>query len=477
MPQPRAGRRRPIPAAVPIVLVLVLGWVLAWPAAAQDPAPAAQAVLYRVYLRDGGVIVSYGDYATVGDQVIASIPIGGTDAAPVLHLLSIPAADVDWERTSAYARAARAQRYAETRGEADFAALSREVAGTLNQVGMMNDPAARLALAETAQRQLTQWPQDHHGYRGDDIAEMAAWLDQVVSELRIAAGQSSFNLSLVARTSPAAPDVTLLAAPTPRERVELGLAAARRTPDPAERVSLLRAILDALAPGSGEGEWAASLHARAAAELATELGINRAYAELTERTLKRADPYVRRADVRGLEALVRTVLQEDARLQRLRPADVAALLATLDARIDAARQLRLARDAWALRAGLIREYWRDVRQGLDRLLGVRAWLTDVRDLAGPSPGALRRLTYLVAVSQHELKKVAPPAEVSAAHATLLASAALAAQAGTIRFEAIRSGSMDTAWQASSAASGSLMLLDRAIEELRRITRAPEPSGR
>jgi hypothetical protein len=83
----------------------------------------------------------------------------------------------------------------------------------------------------------------------------------------------------------------------------------------------------------------------------------------------------------------------------------------------------------------------------------------------------------VAVSQHEMKKVTPPAEVSAAHATLQASAALAAQAGSTRYDAIRSGNMDTAWQASSAASGALMLLDRAIEELRRITRAPEPSSR
>lgn len=469
-----AGRMRLVAAAIVLVLIFV---ALPAAAAAQSPASAAPAVLYRVFLRDGGVIVSYGDYATVGDRVVASIPIGGTDLEPVLHLLSIPSADVDWDRTTAYARAARAQRYAETRGEADFAALSREVASTLNRVGMMNDPAARLALAETAQRQLAQWPQDHHGYRGDDIAEMAAWLDQVVSELRIAAGQSSFNLSLVARTSPPAPDVTLLATPSLRERIEIGLGAARRTADVAERVSLLRAVLETLASERGSHEWAASLHARASAELARELTISRAYAELTERTLARAAPFARRADVRGLEGLVRSVLAEDARLQRLRPADVAALLATLDARIDAARRLRLARDAWATRAGFIRDYWRGVRQGLDRLLGVRAWLADIRDLAGPSPGALKRLLYAVEVSQHEMRKVTPPAEVAGAHATLQASATLAAQAAKHRVEAIRSGHMEIAWQASSAASGSLMLLDRAIEELRQITRAPEPSGR
>jgi hypothetical protein len=35
--------------------------------------------------------------------------------------------------------------------------------------------------------------------------------------------------------------------------------------------------------------------------------------------------------------------------------------------------------------------------------------------------------------------------------------------------------METAWQASSAAAGALMMLDQATLELRRITRAPKPT--
>jgi hypothetical protein len=35
--------------------------------------------------------------------------------------------------------------------------------------------------------------------------------------------------------------------------------------------------------------------------------------------------------------------------------------------------------------------------------------------------------------------------------------------------------MDTAWEASSAAAGSLLMMDQAIAELRRITHEPQPA--
>jgi hypothetical protein len=216
------------------------------------------------------------------------------------------------------------------------------------------------------------------------------------------------------------------------------------------------------------------IRSRATAELAVELAHDRHYAQLTSRALARANVFQRRADVRSLEGVVRWVLDEDVRLQRARPTDVAALLATLDVKLDAARRLRLARDAWIVRKEVLDKYWRDVRLGLDQFLGVREWLTAVRQLAGPSPGALRRLTGSMTDAHRQLSTVQPPPEVSSPHSTLVAAAAMAVRAATTRFDAVRSGNMDTAWQASSAAAGALMLLDQATLELRRITRAPEP---
>ena len=442
-------------------------------------AAAAEAVLYRVFLKDGSVLVSYGEFASVADHVVLSMPIGGTDAAPVLHLVSIPLKDIEWERTNAYAHAARARRYADTQGENDFARLTRGVADTLYQVGSTDNAAKRLALAEEARQRLIEWPQSHYGYRATELAQLTTWLDQVVSELRVAAGQTRFDLALVASVPTAAePAVDLMPSPSFRERLELGLTAARATAEPAQRVSLLRAVLDVLAPSEGAefaGSWMHAMRERAAAQLAGELRTERAYGQLRSRALARATLFQNRADVRGLESVVRWVLDEDMRLQRARPADVAALLATLDVKMDAARRFRLALDAWTLRAEILKEYWSTVRRGLDRFLGVRQWLTDVRQLAGPSPGALKQLSEHAVFAQRELSAVAPPAEVASAHSTLVAAAGMAVRAAASRLDAVRSGNMDVAWQASSAAAGSLMLLDQSIAELRRITRAPQPS--
>jgi len=435
-------------------------------------AGAHDATLYRVFLQDGGMLVSYGEFAQVGDSVVLSIPVGGTDSAPVLHLLTISQGEVDWGRTNQYAHAVRARRYADTRGEADFDRLTREVADTLNRAGSVDDDRQRLALAEAARRQLVEWPREHYNYRSQEIAQMATWLDQVVSELRIAAGLSSFDLALVAGAPAETPAVTLLPAPNLRERVELGLLAARRTTDAAERVSLLRAVLDAVQPVAPEGSWMAAVRARASAELATEVRLDRVYVALTRRTLSRAAAHARTANVRGLQSLVHAVLAEDSRLERARPAEVAALLTTLDREIEAARRLRLARDAWELRIGVLRAYSQEMRQPLDRMLGLRAWLTDVRQLAGPAPRSVRRLGNHAARAVHDLARIQPPSEAAGLHGTLTTAAMLAARAAAGRLDAVASGSLDTAWQASSAAAGSLMLLERATNELRGLLQQP-----
>jgi hypothetical protein len=476
-PRPGTASR----AAAALCTVLVAGAVAVTPAIGQPPAASAPAALYRVFLQDGGVLVSYGEFARVSDRVVLSIPIGGTEASPVLHVISIAEKDVDWQRTNAYAQAARARHYAGTQGESDFARLTREVADTLYQVGATDDPAKRLAIAEAARRQLVDWPQTHFGYRAKELQQMTTWLDQVVSELRVAAGLSSFDLALVANVVvPPASTSAVLPAPTFRERLESGFTAAKLTSDTPQRVSLLRSILDVLAPTAGPGfanSWMADLHSRVEADLAVEVGHDRNYGQLRARALARAAVFERRADVRSLESVVRWVLDEDRRLQQARPADVAALLATLDVKLDAARRLRLAQDASALRWDVLTQYWREVRTGLDRLLGVREWLTAVRHLDGPSPGALRQLSQLVTAAHRELGAVQPPPEVAAAHSTLVAAAGMAVRASTTRFDAVRSGSMDTAWQAASAAAGALMLLDQSTLELRRITRSSQPPPR
>ena len=59
----------------------------------------------------------------------------------------------------------------------------------------------------------------------------------------------------------------------------------------------------------------------------------------------------------------------------------------------------------------------------------------------------------------------PPSDLAAVHALMVSAAQLAAQAVAVRRDAVTSGAMDRAWQASSAAAGALMLLDRARKDL------------
>ena len=448
------------------------------------PSAAAEAVLYRVFLRDGSTIVSYGDYARVGDRVVLSVPIGEGDQ-PQLQLVTITEASVDWQLTERYAEAARAVRYAETRGEDDFNLLSSEVARALNDVALTNDPAKRVALADRARQQLADWPATHYGYRASDVTQLSALLDEVVSELRVAAGQSRFDLRLVAPTV-TAPTMEMMPAPTLRESIEFAFTAARVAAEPGERVSLLESIVRTLAsttpndPAAGSGlaatsstEWVSLAMSRASTELAAEKRVDRAYALLANRTLARAADHARRANVRALDSLIRSVLNSDVKLGQARPNEIAALLVAVDAQKSAAQRLRLARDAWTLRAGAMTEYRRQLSAPLERLTRSKRWLEDIRELAGPSPNAVGQLEDRAAVAGRELALVKPPAGLEGAHGMLSTASGLAVRAASARRRAVASGDMPAAWEASSAASGALMMLERAGEELKRLTERPE----
>jgi hypothetical protein len=59
----------------------------------------------------------------------------------------------------------------------------------------------------------------------------------------------------------------------------------------------------------------------------------------------------------------------------------------------------------------------------------------------------------------------PPSDLAAIHALFVSAAQLAGQAVAVRQHAVESGEIDRAWQASSAAAGALMLLQRAERDL------------
>ena len=451
--------------------------------ATAQPAPA-DASLYRVFLHDGSTLLSYGEFARVSDRIVMSVPLGDTAAGPDLHLVSIPSESVDWEKTDAYADSVRAARYAGTRGPDDFALLNNAVTIALTEIALTNEPARKIAMAGEARQNVTRWIAEHYGYRAEEVARLASLFDAVVIETRAAAGEKNVDLSLIANLA-MPPSTPLMPSPTLRESVEQALRAATLAPDATERTSLLRAIDRTLAdiavptpdlaspPVPGEGGWVTPLRARVTGALAIEERATRGYDALTRETLLAADRRARLADVTGVERVIRRALGEDDRLGQRRPQEMASLLAMLDAKLDAARRLRLARDSWAARV----EEWNRYRAAIaEPLTALRAWresLDQIRRLAGPSRARLARLAPSTARATTLLAAVAVPPEAAEVHGTLTNAIQLASRAVASRQRAVMSGNMNIAWEASAAAAGALMLLDRVSEELTTLQSPPK----
>src|ERR1700730_10686130 len=94
--------------------------VLCLLATGRSSTAAGDATLFRVFLRGGTSLVSYGEFAPLADRVGFSMPTSAAPSPP-LHLVNISADRVDWDRTNRYAASARATHYIETQAENDYA--------------------------------------------------------------------------------------------------------------------------------------------------------------------------------------------------------------------------------------------------------------------------------------------------------------------------------------------------------------------
>jgi len=440
-----------------VVLLMVAG-----------PAAASEATLLRLFLPDGAALVSYGEFARVTDRVVFSMPVGGTEQQPRLQVVSIPLTAIDWPRTDRYSASARYQHYASTRGEADFEQVTAAAARVLGEIAATTQPAQALARALQARALLAEWPSAHYGYRRQDVDEMLALLDDAVADLRVKAGVGAFDLALVAQP-PAVMLEPLLGMPDAREILRGILRAADLVGRHDERVSLLQAAL--LLMQEARTAWpkkeASRLSDRLVKEVRTEQSIDARYLRLGEQALVRAREAAREANVRAVEAALARVPGEDARLGRRRPDMVAAVRASLQVQLDAARRLRLLRDQWSLRRGLYRDYQRAVGGHVLQLVKAQPALEAIRRLDGPDLRMLARLSNRLAGGAEQLQRQVPPSDLEAVHARLVGAWRFAEQALASRRQAIAAASVTTAWEASSAAAGSLLMLadaQRALTE-------------
>jgi len=435
-----------------------------------------QAMLLRVFLKDGTSLVSYGEPARVDDRVVFSMPTSSSLADPELQLINLSVSHVDWERTERYAESARSDRYMATQADAHYAMLTAEVGQALNDITQTTDPLKRLEIVERARKTLADWPAAHFNYKLAEINQMLGMLDEAIAELRAAAGVGRFDLNLVASTS-AAPSgrEAMLPPPLPRELIESTLTASRLSDSSTERVTLMSSAM-AMIERSADvlpSDWRTETRKATAARIAFEIQTDRTYQTFSDRMLSTATARARSADVRGLQRLLLDIKERDKAMGEQRPEVVNALVESIEAKLDAARELRLARDRWELREADFRKYQQSVTTPMERFDQLKAALEDIKALAGSSPFALGSLEKGARQMLQSMAQIAPPAEFQAAHALLVSAAQMADNAAKIRREAALTGSMSRAWDASAAAAGALMLTASARSEMQSLLQIPQ----
>ena len=440
-------------------------------ALAASRADAADGATFRVFLTDGTFLVTYGEFTRTADQVVLSLPIGGTPQAPRLHAVTLAASRVDWEKTNRDVASTRYQRYVATRAEEDYQQLTDEVAGVLSNIAQSTDRAKALATAERARRTLTEWPQSHYGYRQQDIQEIVRLLDSAIARLQGSAPPPPFQLALVS-----APEMTLeplAAMPSPREQLEQLLRLARTTNDVNDRFALLQSALTLLAAPGVAGSEATKLRRLVEDQIDREVAIDQRYSRVTRDLLARATRAAENAQIRDVERVLERISKEDARLGSQRPEIVQALTASVQSQLTNARQLRLLRDQWKSRQAVFREYQRSVGWDLVQLEKARTSLESIKKLDGPAPDRLENMNRVLRGGAARLDRRLVPEYLRSTHELVIGAMRFAETASAARLRAVTSGEISVAWEASSAAAGALMMLSRAQNELRTLIKPPK----
>jgi hypothetical protein len=440
-------------------ITLAFGMAVALPGATGRQAIDAGAV-FRVFLKNGQALPSYGESAIVGDRIVFTLLVGAGDARPTVQLMSLPADRVDLVRTRRYADAMRARHYAATRGEVDYAAMTQEVQRTLAQLTSVQDPRKRLEVAEQARKRLLDWAAGTYGYRAAEVRELTGLFDDVIAELRAAAGERKFAVEL--RSGPAEiASEPILAVPTLAESIGLALEAARVADGEAERLAILRAAQALAAAGGVTGDLSAALRRELDAESNAAVG----YSTLFSSVRARAEDARRRADVRGVEEAITALKSGDRDLGARRPQRVEALLAELGSLLESTRTHRAALDRYAKVRGSLLQYERTVRPVMSGLDGATPMLNALREMKYTAYERLERMTGRLAAFRKSLETIAAPDDLADVHATLDSALKMASYAVARRRLAMSIMSEVIDREASSAAAGALMLSGLAREQL------------
>lgn len=432
------------------------------PAIPQSPILNPQSLeVFRVFLTDGRILHSYGECATLPEDLVCVVKLGGGAVAESHDVLTVPLVMVDEAKTREYARALRAAQYSATRGEREYSEMTTELTRVMAEVETSTDKDRRLGIAVMARQRLASWSAEHFDYKAAETRQLVAMLDEVIAELRIAAGDTKFAIDMVANLAPAEPQALL---PTPElpETLETALLAAEVTPIAAERLTLLRSAhrVAAATPGLD-----GALRRRITQTLQTEEVIDREYRALMQEAMARADVAVRSGRVSQLQRLVSEVHQRDQKLGARRPREMAALGRRLEIELQQAREQQVAFARWTSIKSQLLAYEVRVRAIFDGWVAHRPVLLDLREertgRASALDSAVRRFTALDAT----LGSMQPLPEVRDVHALLRSAVQMARQGLILGQRVAVARNAEASRNASSAVAGAELLLEQGRTEL------------
>src|SRR4029434_1415683 len=87
--------------------LLVLCWCAATAMISAQTVPVGAGAVFRVFLKSGEPLPSYGEAAVAGDRVVFTLMIGAEEPGRALQLISLPLDRIDLERTAGYANSLR----------------------------------------------------------------------------------------------------------------------------------------------------------------------------------------------------------------------------------------------------------------------------------------------------------------------------------------------------------------------------------
>ena len=413
---------------------------------------------YRVFLRNGDALPSYGEAAVANDRLVFNLSIGGVDGPLTLQLMSLPLALVDLDRTSRYAESMRAAFYAATRGEAEYSALTSSLSHDLDALSQVQDRKRQLLLAEEIRQRLIIWPRTHFHYRADDVEKLLGLVGDVIDELKAAVGEKAVEFELTA--GPVSPvREAILPVPRRREAIQLSVAASSVADDGDDRVAILRAASSITPPTDPE------LSALVQARLKQEVHATQQYAALASDIRKRVRAAIDTGDPRTVERLETELLGRDQQLGFRRPQVVQSLVEEVRAARATAAARRETLDKYAAVRRRLLGYELEVRAAFSAVDGLRSLLQYVRDTRPVSferiVGAQDRFERM----RVQIEAVRPPAEAGNIHATLVSAMRMAVEACVRRREAAVTNALPASRAASAAAAGALLLADRARADL------------